>query len=97
MITQGEKRNFIRMAVDAEVTIKRLNGSGLLVGRCINLSATGLLAEVTERLSVGESVELFIASTSEGVRPLEASATVQRVEANDTDMYEIGLVITNYI
>ncbi len=94
MITQGERRNFIRMAVKAEVTIIRTDGTKWS-GRSHNLSATGLSVALQEALEMGEEVEIFIDSSGEGIRPLEATASVVRVEP-DGDGYEIGLEIGDY-
>ncbi len=95
MITQGERRNFIRMAVKAEVSIKRLDGSKL-VGKSHNLSATGLSVALSEALNLDEQVDIFIDSSGEGIRPLEASAKVVRVDAIDNEQFSIGLTITDF-
>lgn len=94
MITQGERRNFIRMAVKAEVTIIRQDGSQL-VGRSHNLSATGLSVALAEALVMGEDVDIFIDSSGDGIRPLEASAKVVRLQQLGSE-YEVGLVISDY-
>lgn len=95
MITQGERRNFIRMAVKADVSIQRKDGSRL-IGQSHNLSATGLSVALDGPLEMGEEVDIFINSTSEEIRPLEASANVVRVDALDNEGYEVGLVIGDY-
>lgn len=94
MITQGERRDFIRMSVKADVLITRQDGTQL-EGCSHNLSATGLSVAMEEPMTKGEDVTIFINSSGEGIRPLEATASVVRVEA-DAEGYEIGLVINDY-
>lgn len=96
MITQGERRNFIRMSVDSPIRIQRLAPAEELVGTCQNLSATGLAVILEQALQMGEAVEIFIDSTGDNIRPLEASAKVLRVDAIGDDKYDVGLEITGY-
>lgn len=96
MITQGERRNFIRMSVESPIRIKRSAPAEELVGTCLNLSATGLAVILEKALQMSEEVEIFIDSTGDNIRPLEASAKVLRVDAIGDDKYDVGLEITGY-
>lgn len=94
MITQGERRNFIRMSVNTEVTLTRKDGS-LVKGLSQNLSATGLSLSMGVELEMDEVVDIYIDSSGPGIRPLEASAHVVRVQ-KEGDSYGIGLIIDDY-
>ncbi|MBW8190026.1 PilZ domain-containing protein [Neiella marina] len=96
MITQGERRNFIRMSVETAIRIKRAANGDELSGTCLNLSATGAAVLLSEPLNMDEEVEIFIDSTGQDIRPLEASAKVQRVDTLAEDKFDVGLEITGY-
>ncbi|GGA63714.1 hypothetical protein GCM10011369_01330 [Neiella marina] len=96
MITQGERRNFIRMSVDTPIRVKRLDSGDTISGTCQNLSATGLAVILSEPLKMGEEVEVFIDSTGDNIRPLEATATVLRMDPIEQDQYDVGFEITGY-
>ncbi|MBD1387925.1 PilZ domain-containing protein [Neiella sp. HB171785] len=96
MITQGERRNFIRMSVDTPIRVQRSASGETLTGTCQNLSATGLAVTLAEPLQMGEEVEVFIDTTGDNIRPLEATAKVLRMDPLEQDKYDVGLEITGY-
>ena len=76
-----EKRNYIRMKVDAPAHITVYADGSTLEGFCRDLSGGGMLLEINAILPVGTVVEVTIAS-SHGHNPmLKARAEVARVIA----------------
>ena len=74
-----EKRNFIRMKVDASVVIKTSASHNDIAGHCHDLSGGGMLVELPRAIPVGTEVEVAIES-SHGHNPmLKARAQVSRV------------------
>lgn len=54
------RRQAPRYAVDASITINRSDGESAIIGRCINLSASGLCAELAGAVPPGIAVTLAL-------------------------------------
>ena len=76
-----EKRNFIRMRVDAPVTLNTEAKPGTIKGICRDLSGGGLMIEVDSTLPVNTQVEVCIASNHGHNPMLRALAQVRRVSS----------------
>ncbi len=86
-----EKRDYIRMTVDCEVSFKELEGSAEEQGRAKNLSGRGVLFQVGHELKIGSMLELSVLSSNNAVSPLNALVEVVRVEMIEPGkLYEIG-------
>lgn len=87
----AERRDFYRMAVDAEVAYRGMDGVHAGSGRCRNLSARGVLFHCDEALPVGSQWELTVASATPEVAPLKARIEVIRSEPlGDGSGYEVA-------
>ncbi|WP_028670039.1 PilZ domain-containing protein [Saccharospirillum impatiens] len=89
----GEKRDFIRMTLDAEALIHLADQSPPLKAVCTDLSATGISLIATQPLTKGTEVRVTIESPNEQFRSLDASARVLRCDARDDQSYQLGLEI----
>ncbi len=74
-----EKRNYIRMKVDAPVNITLIADGTSMAGVCRNLSGGGMLIELDATLAVGTKAEVTIASGHGHSPMLRARAEVSRV------------------
>ena len=85
-----EKRDFIRMRIDAPAHIRLLkalpntnviekNHSGSIDGSCLDLSGGGLLVELSQALSIGTRVKVNIYSNYNTQSILKALAEVTRI------------------
>jgi hypothetical protein len=85
-----EKRNFIRMRINAQVIIK--NNTGLeSEGYCHNLSGGGALVETSENLPINTSVELTLHSHY-GHSPVFCSrGCVVRTQPSPSGRYLVGV------
>lgn len=91
-----EKRNFIRMSMDANVSFTVEKKKERHLGRCRNLSGTGMLLETAKKLQVGHKVNITLPSERSELPNLEAMAEVIRVmQLTDSHTFEVGLAIRN--
>jgi hypothetical protein len=91
--TWDEKRDFIRMRVDTEVTLAVDNSDIKVNGYCRDLSGTGMLIEVEEELTAGSTCRTTLPSTNEALPALDAKVKVIRCTRIDETTYQIGTEI----
>ena len=90
--TYDEKRDFIRMTVDCDLTLR--DGQGRQYpGRCVNLSSTGAMVLLDDAPQPGQQLELHIAPRLALVPALDARVEVVRVLPADEGGYEVGMRI----
>ncbi|AOU97223.1 hypothetical protein BI364_03725 [Acidihalobacter yilgarnensis] len=88
-----EKRDFIRMTIDCDVSYHLVDGSVIDQGRVRNLSGRGVLFQTGRFLDIGAVLDLSITSRSSSIPPLNARVEVVRVhEVKSGLVYEIGAV-----
>jgi len=95
-----EKRNYIRMKVDAEARVTIESEGNTIEGSCRDLSGGGMLVEIDTPIPVGTSAEVVIAS-SHGHNPmLKAIAEVNRIESEsdaNNRRFLVGLQIVEVL
>lgn len=89
----SEKRDFIRMKVNAEIDIKLADGGVTLRGVCRDLSGTGMLLEVSEPISVGSELSASLPSNNENFPSFDTKARVIRCEPMDNGNSLVGVEI----
>ncbi len=87
----AEKRDFIRMTVNAKVFL-RVEGERIL-GVCRDLSSTGMQIEARSRLHVGDIIGVHLPSDHPALRDLEAQVEIVRVEELGAGLQTLGLSI----
>lgn len=87
----SEKRDFIRMRLEAPVTLHHDGRS--IPALCLDLSSTGMQLEVDGNLALGDKVKVHIASEHNELRGLEAEAEVMRVIDLGDGRQSLGLAI----
>lgn len=88
-----EKRDFIRMQVDTEVTIVVEESNQQLKGHCRNLSGTGMLLEVDSKIPEGQTCKTSLNSSSTSFPGLDATIKVVRCTQLEDDLYQLGTEI----
>jgi len=91
----NEKRDFIRMKVETEVTLT-LNGTGEQVkAYCRDLSGTGMLIESTQEIKEGTVCTTRLPSNNEAFPALDAKVKVLRciTSEEDEDRFSLGMEI----
>ncbi len=89
-----EKRDFIRVPVQCEVTLETLDSGRQFVAEGRNLSGNGVLFLTEESLQPGDRLNLHIEATQVLTSVLDATIEVVRVEAlADGSRYAVGSTI----
>jgi hypothetical protein len=90
-----EKRDFIRVPVECEISLQDVRSGKHFLANGKNLSASGVLFYIDERLQPGDRLEMRIEARRVLLSVLEASIEVLRVEpVGDGQSYAAGCVIT---
>lgn len=94
MIDYSEKRDFIRMRVESDMTFS-YNGQ-TYAGTCIDLSSKGMQVETDANAAIatGTNIRVNIPSTHPQLPGLEADTKVLRVDALEDNRIALGLEIT---
>lgn len=87
----SEKRDFIRMRLEAPVTLHHAGGETSAL--CLDLSSTGMQIEANVSLSMGEKVRVHIPSDHSELAGLDAQAEVVRIADLDDGRQSLGLAI----
>ena len=85
-----EKRNFIRMFVNAKVNITDPQSGNTFNGVGINLSGSGAMFTTDEAFKVGQSLTVDISSDQSQLAPLSAKFEVIRVTEDADGNYCIA-------
>lgn len=93
----SEKRDFIRMKIGAPLNAKLTVPSGVIEGRCLDLSGGGLQIETAEPLPVGTEATVEVASDHGHNPSLKARVRVVRSVTNEAGNHLIGLEIIQII
>ncbi len=88
-----EKRDFIRMTIDCELTLRDQSNGQEYQGRCKNLSGSGALFHVDEAPALGSQLEIHMAPDKAVVPALDAVVEVVRVDADTTGGFLVGTTI----
>jgi hypothetical protein len=87
----SEKRDFIRMRVDADVAL--IHEGDEVPAVCIDLSSSGMQVEAPRLFKVGDRLSVRIDSDHAALKGLEADTEVVWVKAQDGDSQKLGLTI----
>jgi hypothetical protein len=88
----SEKRDFIRMHLEAPVTLRHDGNQYPAI--CRDLSSTGMLLEAPTQLQLGARVEVHIPSEHDALQPLDVDAEVVRVVVMEDGRQSLGLAIS---
>ncbi|MBK5374300.1 PilZ domain-containing protein [Pseudomonas sp. TH43] len=87
----SEKRDFIRMRVDADVVL--IHEGDQVSAVCIDLSSSGMQVEAPRQFTVGDRLSVRIDSEHAALSGLEAETEVVWVKAKDGNSQRLGLTI----
>ncbi|WP_445177635.1 PilZ domain-containing protein [Pseudomonas sp. McL0111] len=87
----SEKRDFIRMRVDADVVL--IHEGDEVSAVCIDLSSSGMQVEAPRQFKVGDRLSVRIDSDHTALSGLEADTEVVWVKAEDGKTQKLGLSI----
>lgn len=87
----SEKRDYIRMRVDADITL--IHAGDLIPAVCIDLSSSGMQVQATRSFLVGDRLSVRIDSEHAALKGLEAETEVVWVHQQDAGGQKLGLTI----
>ncbi|MHA3738731.1 PilZ domain-containing protein [Pseudomonas sp. Eth.TT006] len=87
----SEKRDFIRMRVDADVVL--IHEGDQVSGVCIDLSSSGMQVQAPQPFAVGDHLSVRIDSEHAALSGLEAETEVVWVRSQDDGSQKLGLTI----
>ncbi|NVJ50814.1 MAG: PilZ domain-containing protein [Gammaproteobacteria bacterium] len=90
-----EKRDFIRMFVDAKVEITDPDSGETFTGDSKNLSAGGVAFTCEHSFEVGRTLSVKVSSVQSQLPPLTAELKVIRSDKRDDGSFEIAGSIAN--
>jgi len=88
-----EKRNFIRMTMNASAKLTIKGGESIEV-TCLDLSANGMAIQTSKPVAVGANVYVSIQSPNEHFQPMSADGKILRCESLESGEFELGVEIT---
>ena len=95
MIEYAEKRDFLRMPIDCELSFIQSGIETHHVGNVINLSHRGILFTSTEKFDEGAKLDIKLTPSNSETPPMEASVVVSRITHNN-EVYEIACEIDDF-
>ena len=93
MLTHDEKRDYIRMEVDCDITYKLANSNDIKTGRCTTLSGAGVSFMADQSFDAGLAMEVSIIPKTAITPPMTAFIEVVRSVKREDNQYEIAAVI----
>lgn len=94
MIDYAEKRDFLRMPIDCELSFSESGSSKQYQGNVINLSSKGILFTSNTEFEAGKKLDITLTPSNSITPPMEATVVVMRVVNNDV-LFEIACEIAD--
>ena len=92
MIDYAEKRDFLRMPIDCELSFLVEGSTKQYQGNVINLSSKGILFTSTEKFDPGTTLQIVLTPSNSTTAPMEAEVVVARVASNEV-LFEVACEI----
>ena len=92
MIDYAEKRDFLRMPIDCELSFSVEGSTKQYQGNVINLSSKGILFTSNEKFESGTTLQIVLTPSNSTTSPMEAEVVVARVFSNEV-LFEIACEI----
>jgi PilZ domain-containing protein len=93
VLTYEEKRKFIRMEVDCDLTFKFADSDQVYQGRCTSLSGSGVAFTTDEQFDIGIGLEIRITPKNPATPPMIAFVEIVRTTVLENGSYKIGALI----
>ncbi|MFD2644865.1 PilZ domain-containing protein [Pseudomonas japonica] len=87
----SEKRDFIRMRVDADVTL--IHADQVVAAVCLDLSSSGMQIQAPRTFQVGDQLQVRIDSDHPALKGLEATTQVVWIADQADNQQKLGLRI----
>jgi hypothetical protein len=93
MLEYDEKRDYIRMDVDCDITYKLADSDEAKTGQCTSLSGAGISFIADSSYDIGLAMEVNVLPRSSVTPPMTAFIEVVRSTRHDNDSFEIAASI----
>lgn len=93
MLTHDERRDFIRMDVNCEITYKLADSNQTNTGICLTLSGAGVSFTADQAYEPGLAMEIKVTPKANITPPMAAFIEVVRCTKRTDSEYEIAAVI----
>ncbi len=93
MLEYDEKRNYIRMDVDCDISYKLADSGTRKTGRCISLSGAGIAFIADTPIEPGLAMEVCVQPKSAVTPPMTAFIEVVRCNKSEDQQFEIAASI----
>ena len=93
MLEYDEKRNYIRMEMDCDVTYKLADSDELYHGRCSSISGAGVSFIADRAFDAGKAMEINVIPKSTVTPSMTAFIEIIRSTQQDNGSYEIAATI----
>lgn len=88
-----EKRDYIRMRIDADADVSLIHAGQVISAVCIDLSSSGMQIQASRSFTVGDKLSVHIDSDHSALKGLEADTEVVWVTNQDDGGQKLGLSI----
>ncbi len=92
MTNISEKRDFLRMAIDCQLSFSKKGETRSLEGHVVNLSSKGILFTAIDKYEVGEQLDIVLTPANLQSAPMEARVKITRAAYNGS-VYELACEI----
>jgi hypothetical protein len=93
MTNISEKRDFLRMAIDCQLSFSKQGENQSYEGHVVNLSGKGILFTATDQYEAGELLDIVLTPANSQSAPMEARVEIIRATYNGS-VYELACEIT---
>lgn len=93
MLVNDEKRDFMRLVADTDVTITRASSGEVMTARLINLSPSGCAFRTDKVFEVGEELDVLVPSPSAKFESLQRAGHVARRDQSGVE-HLVGVEFT---
>ena len=93
MTNFSEKRDFLRMAIDCQLSFSKKGETQSYEGHVVNLSSKGILFNATDKYEVGDQLDIVLTPANSPSAPMEARVEIIRAIYNGS-VYELACEIT---
>lgn len=90
MLGRDEKRGFMRMNIESEVSVSRPGSSQMYSGKSVDLSASGVRFITQMAVTVGETLAVQLNAGTPVTPPLAVTISVVRVIEHGDGRYDVA-------
>ena len=93
MLEYDEKRDYIRMDVDCDITYRLADASDIQQGRCTSISGAGVSFIASQAFEAGKAMEVTVLPAKAITPPMTAFIEIVRSTKQPDGSYEIAATI----